>query len=374
MSATIHRLTTEAALELRMHSLLLDEASSVPRPLDVAGVVDWFGAMQAQDLHSGLWSLGSRLPGYARPDVEAALERREALRTWPMRGTVHFVPPRDARWMLELMGVRALKGATKRRESLGLSQRVADQAVDVLGAALAGGGRMTRAECMATLKAAGVGVNGQLGYHLLWYVSQLGVTCIAPNVGSEQTFVLLDEWVPESRAPERDEALGIMASRYFRSHGPASRKDFAGWTGLLMADVNKALEIASPELEPVSVEGLEMYVAAGTTPVRTKGRRARVVRAIAGFDEYLLGYKDRSLMLAEEHKQAIVPGGNGMFAWTVVRDGTVIATWKRTRRTKETVVDVLPLVELNTAERRQVEQGLEPYGRFIERPVEVRWP
>jgi hypothetical protein len=39
-------------------------------------------------------------------DVNAALEKREAIRTWPMRGTVHLVPPADAHWMLDLMGVR----------------------------------------------------------------------------------------------------------------------------------------------------------------------------------------------------------------------------------------------------------------------------
>ena len=56
-------------------------------------MVEWFGAMQAQDMASGLWSLALRLPGRTEADVQAALERREALRTWPMRGTVHLVPP-----------------------------------------------------------------------------------------------------------------------------------------------------------------------------------------------------------------------------------------------------------------------------------------
>lgn len=371
-AASLH-LTAAQALSWRMRSLLFAQEDGSDRPSDVAGVVEWFGAMQAQDLGSGLWSLGSRLPGQTRSEVESALEGREALRTWPMRGTVHLVPPRDARWMLELTGVRALEGATKRREYLGLSQRVADQAVDVLGSALAGGGRMTRAQCMATLQGAGVEVTGQLGYHLLWYTSQQGVTCIAPNVGTEQTFVLLDDWVPDYHAPERDEALGIMALRYFRGHGPASRKDFAGWTGLLMADVKAALAVAGPGLSAVTVNEVEMYVAADAVPPAAVPRTPKAVLAVAGFDEYLLGYKDRSLMIAEEHKQAIIPGGNGMFAWTIVRDGSVIATWKRTKRAKETLIDVLSLVPLKASDRMQVDEALKPYGRFIERPITVRW-
>src|SRR3954462_3958975 len=102
-------ITAEGARAMRMASLL---ASPEPAagPTDVAGVVEWFGAMQAQDMTSGLWSLGARLPAYTKKDVNDALERREALRTWPMRGTVHLVPPRDAHWMLRLMAVRQSAG------------------------------------------------------------------------------------------------------------------------------------------------------------------------------------------------------------------------------------------------------------------------
>src|SRR5690349_6734719 len=135
------------ALGLRMTSLLLRGGG----PVSVAGIVEWFGAMQAQDLNSAMWTLGCRLPGHGIADVHAALERREAIRTWPMRGTVHLVPPADAHWMLEVMGVRALAGAERRRATLGLDETTAERAVEILAAALAGGKRLTRAECGAAL-------------------------------------------------------------------------------------------------------------------------------------------------------------------------------------------------------------------------------
>src|SRR5690349_14998076 len=183
------------ALGLRMTSLLLrGNAPGVAPPVtgptaavaaSLAGIVEWFGAMQAQDVNSALWSLGCRLPGVTLAQVNAALEDRSVLRTWPMRGTVHFVPAADAHWMLDLMGVRALAGANKRRETLGLDEATVDRAVEVLGAALKGGGRLTRSECMTAMVDGGVEVTGQRGYHLLWYASQRGVTAIAPHVGKE---------------------------------------------------------------------------------------------------------------------------------------------------------------------------------------------
>ena len=371
-------LTPQHALALRMASLLLGERpAAVERPADVAGVVTWFGALQAQDLSSGLWSLGARLPHLAAADVQAALEDREALRTWPMRGTVHLVPPRDAHWMLELMGQRALAGAAARRAFLGLDEAVADRAVDVLGAALAGGGRLTRAECVARLERAGIPGAGQLGYHLLWYASQRGGTCIAPNVGTEQTFVLLDEWVPDPVRLDRDEALATIAVRYFRSHGPTTRQDFAGWTGLTMTDTRRGIAVAGDRLARATVDGKEVFldpVQLDEHAVRPDSDGASGWHALPGSDEYLLGFKDRSLMLAEEHKQAIIPGGNGVFQATLVRDGRVAGTWKRSTTKSRTVVEARPLVSLRATDRKRVEAALQPYARFTGRSVEVRWP
>ncbi|MFI0795176.1 winged helix DNA-binding domain-containing protein [Micromonospora rubida] len=363
-------LTGAEALALRTTSLLL-RPHPTARPTDVAGVVEWFGAMQAQDAASGMWSLGLRLPGWTQADVQAALERREALRTWPMRGTVHLVPSRDARWMLEVTGVRILDAAGPRRALLGLSLEDVDRAADVLGGALAGGVRMTRSECLGTLNAAGVEATGQRGYHLLWYAAQRGITCIAPHVGTEQTFALLDEWVPDPHRPDRDEALGILALRYFRSHGPTTRKDFAGWTGLTAADAKRAIAVAGAALTTVTVDGVEAVV----DPALLDAPREPVddVHTLPGFDEYLLGYKDRSLMLDAAHKQAIIPGSNGVFQSTVVRGGRVAGTWKRTLTKTKVKVAVRPLVDLDVATRARVDAALEAYAAFVGLPLAVDW-
>ncbi|WP_250037435.1 winged helix DNA-binding domain-containing protein [Paractinoplanes maris] len=353
------------ALGLRMTSLLLRGNA----PADVAGVVEWFGAMQAQDVNSALWSLGCRLPGVTLAQVNDALEDRSVLRTWPMRGTVHFVPAVDAHWMLEIMGVRALGGAAKRRETLGLDEATVDLAVEVLGAALKGGGRLTRSQCLAAMVEGGVEVAGQRGYHLLWYAAQRGVTAIAPHVGKEQTFVLLDEWVPSPRRPSREEALGIIAVRYFRSHGPASRKDFVGWTGLTMTDCRTGIAVAGEALTTVDVDGAEMVMAAGTPDLG-----AGEWLALPGFDEYLLGYKDRSLMASADDLAAIIPGGNGVFRSTLVQGGRVRATWTRTLTRKGVTVTVRPLTSFTVRDRDAAAEALEVYAAYLDVPLTVKNP
>lgn len=362
-------LTRQQALALRMRNLGIGpEARSFG---SVADVVTWFGAMQAQEINSGLWSLGVRLPGWNIDRVREALEERTVVRTWPMRGTVHWVPAADAKWMLELTGAKALAGAARRREYHGFDEETANRAVEALRNALAEGGRLTRAECLAAIEKTGAPVKGGAGYHFLWYASQLGVSCIAPNRGSEQTFVLLDEWVPEPNRPSREEALATLALRYFRSHGPTTGKDFAGWTGLNLTESRQAVAEAGDSLVTVEVDGTEMV----TAPVdEVPSAPPPEVLVLPGFDEYLLGYKERSLMLDDEHMQAIVPGRNGVFRPTIVRDGRVIGTWKRKSRTqKRTVLEAKSLVRVTKRGRREIEEAFEVYADYLGDKVELVW-
>ncbi len=364
-----------------MRALLLDgygtstDAAAGPERT-VAGIVEWCGAMQAQDLGSVLWSFGVRIPGATESDITDALERKEALRTWPMRGTVHFVPPRDAKWMVTLMGAKPLAGAAKRREYLGITDATVELAVDTLRDVLSGGKRLTRAECIQALNEAGISSAGQVGYHLLWYVSQKGVTCIAPHVGKEQTFVLLDEFVPDPHTPERDEALGIVALRYVRSHGPVTVTEMARWTGMGVRDCRTAVAAAGDAIVEVATEDGPMLV----TPeaLDAPAPQAKGFLTPPGFDEYMLGYGDRSIMLDPEGFKEVVPGNNGVFRSTLVRDGRVMGTWKRTMRAKSCVVEASPLTtaegtSLTTKDRSSFEEAFEPYGVFVGKPVEVRW-
>jgi hypothetical protein len=251
---------------------------------------------------------------------------------------------------------------------------VANRAVDLLGKTLADAGRLTRAQCVDALTQGGITGAGNYAYHLLWYASQSGVTCIGPNQGSEQTFVLLDQWAPDPVRPERDEALAIIATRYFRSHGPTSAKDLAGWTGLPMSDVKRGIAAAGDRISAVPVDGSPMYLAAEILDLAaTLTAKPAGVIALPGFDEYMLGFKDRSWMATPTDLNAIVPGGNGVFQATLARDGRVIGTWKRTLGKSKVAVTVLPLTDLGARDKAKAERALGDYARFLALPHTVTW-
>jgi len=157
-----------------------------------------------------------------------------------------------------------------------------------------------------------------------------------------------------------------------RSHGPVPRSDLAGWTGLTLADTAAAVAAAGDALTTVEVDGLAMLVASGAAD--DPPPLPDTVLALPGLDEYLLGYKNRALMVDPADAQAIIPGGNGFFQATIVRAGRVIGTWTRSSSTAGTVVSVVPLKSLRSRDRREVESAFERYAHFVDTPVQVRWP
>jgi hypothetical protein len=276
--------------------------------------------------------------------------------------------------MVRILGEKPLAQATRRREFIGLSEQDADRSVELLREALTGDRRLTRSQCVQALEDGGISGAGQRGYHLLWYASQRGVTCIAPTIEKEQTFALLEEWAPKQRDLDRAEALAVIALRYFQSHGPASRQDFAGWAGITAADAKAGIAGCGDALGGVTVDKQQMLVSAEVLETPPAKLETPEFVALPGFDEYILGYKDRTLMVDREHMTAIIPGGNGVFRSTIVRSGRVIATWKRTLTKKSVRVEVLPIAKLRKADRRPIEEALQPFANFYERQLDVEWP
>jgi hypothetical protein len=141
-------------------------------------------------------------------------------------------------------------------------------------------------------------------------------------------------------------------------------RDFAWWSSLTLRDARAGIALA--DLEARDMDGVTHYLAPGLEPAR------EAVAALPGFDEYLLGYQDRSGPLSAEYSDRIVPGGNGIFLPTLVVDGQVVGTWRRTERSAKTVVDLVPFAELDTSARTSLESAFVRYSEFIAKPVEVR--
>ena len=329
-----------------------------------ADVVARLGAIQAQDFRGALWSIGLRYPGSSIADVERAIDNREIVRTWPMRCTLHFVAAADVRWILQLLTPRMVKGAAGRVRQLGLDEPAFVRSAKALEKALRDGKSLTRDELYAVLERAKIATGAQRGTHILTRLSQDGLLCFASHRGSKPTFALLDEWVPKSRALARDEAMAELTLRYFRGHGPSGVRDLAWWAGITLGQARAGVAMVASELEEVTIGKSTQYVArdAATAP-HTK----RSVHLLPGFDEYLLGYTDRSIALDPAHAGVILPGNNGMFLPTIVAGGRVVGTWKATAIKGTMVVTPSPFTTLSGRDVTSVVTAAKRYTEFATR-------
>jgi hypothetical protein len=329
-------------------------------------VVGWLGAVQAQDYLGSLWAVGLRVRGATEASIEQAIADRTIVRTWPMRGTLHFVAAADARWMPELLTPRVISRSAGRYRQLELDDATFARSKELFIEALEGGRQLSRPAMYQVLEAAGISAAGQRGIHIFGRLAQEGLLCFGTREGKQPTFVLLDEWVPNARSMERDEALAELTRRYFTGHGPATVQDLMWWSGLTATEVKAGLEMVKTELVKETIDG-QTYYKSPTAPAAIDN--APSLYLLAPFDEYLLGYKDRSAVLRAEDVQRVNPGSNGVFSPIIVVDGRVVGTWKRAFKKGGVLVTPLPFATLNDAELEAFVVAASRYGDFLGMPV-----
>ncbi|MBO0724005.1 MAG: AlkZ family DNA glycosylase [Blastocatellia bacterium] len=355
-------MTSSDIANLRLRNQHIAGARS-ERPADV---VARMGAVQAQDYLGALWAVGLRMRNAVEADIERALADRTIIRTWPMRGTLHFVAAADARWMLELMTPRIVANNAQRLlRQFDLDENAFARSKELFERALEGGKRLARTAMCKVLEEGGVSAANQRGLHILWRLAQDGVICFGAREGKQQTFALLDEWAPKAKRMPRDESLAELARRYFTSRGPATLRDFAWWSGLTKADVSAGLEMVKQSLTQETVNGQSYWLA--SPPPATKDP-SQSVYLLPAFDEYTIAYKDRSAVLDPAYTK-LANSGNGIFYPTIVVNGQVVGTWKRTLKKDSLAISTSPFEKLKRAETNAINEAASLYGKFLGAPV-----
>lgn len=335
-----------------------------PRTTPLA-IIQRMGALQAQDYHGAMWALGLRT-GCTGQEIIAAIESRTVIRTWPQRGTLHFVSAADANWMVALSAERLLNGARHRREQLGLDDQILTKSKEVLKQLLGGGHLLTRPQIMQALEQAGIVTTGGRGYHILWFLSQNGVTYIGPMHAKQQTIGLLHDLVPHPQQYDRPAALAEHAKRYVVSHGPATIQDFMWWSGLTARDAQVAMQANQAIFCSEVVDGITYWMDRELPRKLPSGDCL-----LPGFDEYILGYKDRSAVLHADHAPKIVPGGNGMFLPVITLSGQIVGTWKRTLKKDHVLLTLMPFDRLSKAALQRLDVPIAAFARFVGLPPKI---
>jgi len=318
-------MTIAQIIKCRLHNQQLSQQFFY----DAQQAVAWMGAIQSQDYAAARWALGQRVAGANDSYIEDAFSRGDILRTHVLRPTWHFVAPADIRWMLMLTAPRIVAQCAHAYRSLELDAAVFRRSHKTLEKILAGDRQLTRDKIAAALQKAKVNTDDLRLTHLMMRAELDGLICSGGRQGKQFTYTLLDERVPATPKLSRDEALATLTTRYFQSHGPAALNDFAWWSGLTTGIAKEGMELVRNKFINVQVDGKTYWLADDKHAAESASRRAYL---LPNYDEYIVAYKDRGMLMDERHNNKLDARGNVLFNNVIIINDKVAGLWKRTAR------------------------------------------
>ena len=304
---------------------LLGQQLAAPQFTEPAEVVSWFGAMQAQDYRAMRWAVAMRTRKPSFKAFEKAYNDGRIIRTHLQRTTWQLVSREDYFWMLDICRSKALTGLRGWMHSNGIDipddEKTRIQAL--MAEFMAGKRCMLKEDIDNALKERGVFLDDhRLSYHLR-LAEYDGLVCSGDLHPTKRTLALVSEKIGPQPPMDHDEALALLARKYFRSHGPATLEDFVWWSGLNKNECRKGMGLLGDELISVKYKRQEFFF---HEDARTRGFRSGTVLLLPAFDEYLIGYKSRHVVLRPDHAHR-AHNQSGIFYNIVALDGEIVGNW-----------------------------------------------
>jgi len=355
-------MTIKDIASIRLQSQQLN-GNSFEKPEEL---VQWMGAMQAQDYSMSKWAVGIRIPGTTDEAIDKAISEGKIIRTHVLRPTWHLTSPKDIHWMLQLTAPH-IKPLTKSRDKeLELTEKIYTKSNGIIEKALTGNKHLTRDELMVELSAHKIKADSARAAHLMLRAELEGIICSGKLVGKTHTYALLENRIMPSKKLSREEALAKLAWIYFTSHAPATVKDFAWWSGLSLTDSRAGLENIKSKLTGEKIGDETYWLPAAFKMNALKKTSSHFLPA---FDEFIISYKDRTASLALEH-QFTAFTSNGIFKPVLLVDGQGIGIWSRTVKKDSVLIEAAFFKTPSKTARLLLEKEAKLYGLFLNKKVE----
>lgn len=329
-------------------------------------LVSHFGAIQAQDYAMAKWAIGLRTEKTEK-DIEDAINEGKIIRTHILRPTWHFVAAEDIHWMLELTAPSLKRLVTSAAVKMGLEDSL-NAYNNKLQKLLSGNNHLTREEIMLELDIKTGSVNNISPVIIMMNAELEGIVCNGIMRGKKFTYASLEERVkPKNNKISKEEALAKLASKYFKSHGPATIQDFSWWSGLSLTNSRLALESIKSELASFQIEDKTYWFY--EVSISNKDEEV-LMHLLPAFDEFLISYKDRTASIALEH-QPLAFTKNGIFNPVIALNGKIEGTWKRSIKKETVKIEINPINTFNNETSQLIMNQAKTYADYLGLKVEI---
>ena len=329
-------------------------------------VVEWLGAVQAQDAAGAVWAVAQRTAGATAATVEAALDAGAILRTHALRPTWHLVRPASLRWMLALTAPRVRLQLAPYDRRLEIDGALLARSHAVVVDTVAENRHRTRTEIGVALAMAGIEMRGQRLAHVMMHAELDALVCSGRRQGAHQTYALVDERVPAAPDLDPDEALVELARVYLRSHGPATAHDLAWWSGQTVTSARRAIAALGPDAEARDLDGTAYWTVEAPSDSLLE---APPVHLLPNYDEHIVAYRNHGPSLDPAAPDALRGWGNGSTPHQITRGGLVVGGWRRLHHAEHTEVRATLYLPFTQAERTNLQAAADAYGVHLGRSV-----
>jgi hypothetical protein len=305
---------------------LLNQQLIVPQYKTPTEVVSHMGAMQAQEYRMMRWAVAMRTQKPSHKAFKEAYDSGQIIRLHLMRGTWQLVTAEDYWWMIDLCAPKAIAATTGWMHSNKIS--IPDDELfrvrDILIQTVADLGSATKEDIIKALAENNIQMDDhRLSYHIRM-AEFSGTLCSGDLLPMKATYALSTEKVGLRPAQiDRDEALMHFTRKYFQSRQPATLEDYVWWSGLNVNDCRKGIALLGDTIHKETWKGRDFYL---MDNCRTRGFRTGKLLLIPPYDEYLIGYKSRDIVLPPEHRHR-AHNNSGIFQPIIACDGIICGNW-----------------------------------------------
>ena len=307
--------------------------------------------IQAQVSAHAIFAVGQRVDGCTPEEITRALwQDRTLVKTWAMRGTVHWLTADEEPLYVRGLSELHLGYIYGYYERNGVSREQLRELLERVLEAL-DGQALTRQEVAAAVRPR-VGAWAEPFLTTSWggvmrMLCMEGLTLFGPPEGSRITFVRRDQWLPPAPEIDPQEARRELLRRYLRTFGPSTLSDFSYWLGPRIRELTPTWDSLLPELAEVSMDGKRRWLLRDDVEALLGASlKPGHVRLVPAFDPILLAHKDKGELLDMRFHKRVY----GAAAWvypSVLVDGEVRAIWSYARKGKALVITVKPFTRLN---------------------------
>ena len=304
---------------------LLNQQLIAPQFNDPTEVVHYMGAMQAQEYRMMRWAVEMRTRKPSAKAFKLAFDEGKIIRLHLMRGTWQLVAAEDYWMMIDLCAPKAI-AVTKgwmSSNKISIPEEELMCVRDILAQTAADLGSATKEDIVRVLAARDIKMDDhRLSYHIRM-AEMSGTLCSGELLPMKATYVLTANKVKLTAKMDKDEALMHFTRKYFQSRQPATLEDFVWWSGLNISDCRKGIALLGDSIHVEKWRGREFYL---TDDCRTRGFRKGKFLLIPPYDEYLISYKSRDIVLPPEHRHH-AHNNSGIFQPVIAYDGTICGNW-----------------------------------------------